>query len=334
MNAAPPGWNPDPTGRHEYRYWDGTAWTDDVADGGVAATDPVGDAAPGGDEPTAPFDATAAQSTPPSEPTAPFEPTPPSEPTAPFEPTAPYDPTQRPGGYGTPPGQAPGGYGAAPGQGYSGFGGPPGPPGAPDAYGGAPPPPSAPGRSGPPVGLLVGLGALALIVVVVLALVLTRDDGDDTATDDVTTTTAATATDDTEPATTTTATPETTVAGPAEADVFSLGVGDCLVEETPDGEVQSLPVVPCDQPHASEIYYLHIIEADGLPAAAEMESIARDECLPQFETFVGVPYEESALLVTWLEPTQASWDTGDRELLCIAVDPEGDATGSFAGTAR
>lgn len=33
-------WRPDPTGRHELRYWDGNAWTDDVADDGVAATDP------------------------------------------------------------------------------------------------------------------------------------------------------------------------------------------------------------------------------------------------------------------------------------------------------
>ncbi|HEX6425750.1 MAG TPA: septum formation family protein [Acidimicrobiales bacterium] len=322
MNSAPPGWNPDPTGRHEYRYWDGTAWTDDVSDGGVAATDPLGGAAPGGGEPTAPFDSISS-----GEPPAPSEPTAPYDPTAPYEPTAPYG-GQHPGGY-MAPGQGAGGYGGAADQGYSGLGGPPG---APDAYGGAPPPPSRPGRSGPPVGLLVGLGVLALIVVVVLVVVLTRDDGDDTATDDTTTTTATT--DDTEPETTNTAAPETTVAGPEDADVFSLGVGDCLVEETPDGEVQSLPVVPCDQPHASEIYYVHIIDADGLPGADEMESIARDECLPQFETFVGVPYEQSALLVTWLEPTEASWDAGDRELLCIAVDPEGDATGSFAGTAR
>ena len=38
------GWQPDPHGRHEYRYWDGTAWTDQVSDGGVVSTDPPGDA--------------------------------------------------------------------------------------------------------------------------------------------------------------------------------------------------------------------------------------------------------------------------------------------------
>jgi len=50
MNAPDPGWLPDPAGRHQYRYWDGARWTDDVADGGVAATDPL---PPGGD-PTVP----------------------------------------------------------------------------------------------------------------------------------------------------------------------------------------------------------------------------------------------------------------------------------------
>jgi hypothetical protein len=41
MNAPVPGWNPDPTGRHEYRYWDGAVWTDDVSDQGVTSVDPM-----------------------------------------------------------------------------------------------------------------------------------------------------------------------------------------------------------------------------------------------------------------------------------------------------
>lgn len=58
MNAPAPGWNADPTGRHEYRYWDGSAWTGDVSDSGVTSVDPLdGAGAPGGD-PTAVVDAT------------------------------------------------------------------------------------------------------------------------------------------------------------------------------------------------------------------------------------------------------------------------------------
>ncbi len=41
MSEHPAGWYPDPRGRHEYRYWDGTVWTDHVADQGQASTDPV-----------------------------------------------------------------------------------------------------------------------------------------------------------------------------------------------------------------------------------------------------------------------------------------------------
>ena len=34
-------WEPDPTGRHQYRWWDGEKWTNQVADDGVATSDPV-----------------------------------------------------------------------------------------------------------------------------------------------------------------------------------------------------------------------------------------------------------------------------------------------------
>lgn len=39
MTEHPPGWHPDPRGRHEHRYWDGSQWTDHVADAGVTSTD-------------------------------------------------------------------------------------------------------------------------------------------------------------------------------------------------------------------------------------------------------------------------------------------------------
>lgn len=36
-----PAWLPDPTGRHQYRWWDGERWTHHGADDGVATSDPV-----------------------------------------------------------------------------------------------------------------------------------------------------------------------------------------------------------------------------------------------------------------------------------------------------
>jgi serine/threonine protein kinase len=35
------GWFPDPTERHDHRYWDGAAWTEHVADQGFASVDPL-----------------------------------------------------------------------------------------------------------------------------------------------------------------------------------------------------------------------------------------------------------------------------------------------------
>lgn len=40
-SSTPAGWHPDPSGRHQSRYWSGTKWTQHVADNGVSSTDPV-----------------------------------------------------------------------------------------------------------------------------------------------------------------------------------------------------------------------------------------------------------------------------------------------------
>jgi len=38
--STPPDWYPDPSGRHEHRYWDGARWTEHVASHGRQGTDP------------------------------------------------------------------------------------------------------------------------------------------------------------------------------------------------------------------------------------------------------------------------------------------------------
>lgn len=37
--SRPAAWAPDPTGRHQWRWWSGVDWTDHVADDGVAGVD-------------------------------------------------------------------------------------------------------------------------------------------------------------------------------------------------------------------------------------------------------------------------------------------------------
>lgn len=46
-SAAPPGWYPDPGRAHQYRYFDGGAWTDHVSDNGIAGQASLGAIPPG-----------------------------------------------------------------------------------------------------------------------------------------------------------------------------------------------------------------------------------------------------------------------------------------------
>ncbi len=39
--TVPSGWKADPTGRHQFRYWDGSQWTENVADDGEQTLDSV-----------------------------------------------------------------------------------------------------------------------------------------------------------------------------------------------------------------------------------------------------------------------------------------------------
>lgn len=45
---VPAQWAPDPSGRHEQRWWDGKGWSEHVADGAVRGMDPLSSAAPPG----------------------------------------------------------------------------------------------------------------------------------------------------------------------------------------------------------------------------------------------------------------------------------------------
>jgi hypothetical protein len=40
-DSRDPAWQPDPTDRHEQRYWDGVRWTEHVSDAGTTDVDPL-----------------------------------------------------------------------------------------------------------------------------------------------------------------------------------------------------------------------------------------------------------------------------------------------------
>ena len=95
MTDSTPGWQPDPTGKHDHRYWDGSQWTDNVSDAGVAGTDPYEAAtAPGAtdatvaDTPVVPAEGAAPPPVPDTTATWPAAPAAPAPP-PPYNPAAP-----------------------------------------------------------------------------------------------------------------------------------------------------------------------------------------------------------------------------------------------------
>lgn len=121
----------------------------------------------------------------------------------------------------------------------------------------------------------------------------------------------------------------------AGADVFALKVGDCTMGFTAETEVSELDIVPCDQPHVDE-YYASVSVPDGdYPGDEAINAQAETDCTAEFETFVGVAYADSELYVSFLTPTQESWETqNDREILCSVYEEGVETTGSLAGAAR
>lgn len=121
--------------------------------------------------------------------------------------------------------------------------------------------------------------------------------------------------------------------GNEHADVFEVTVGDCLATLS-SGAVSRVPIVPCSEVHEAEAYASHLMGDGDFPGDEAVFAAADEACLAEFDDFIGLPYEESLIELTYYHPTAASWADGDREILCLATDPAGPTTGSLVGAQR
>ena len=120
--------------------------------------------------------------------------------------------------------------------------------------------------------------------------------------------------------------------------VLSLEVGQCTTEPvTGEESVSSLPTVDCAEPHTGEIYALPQVPDGDFPGEAALQETAGQLCSGQdFQTYVGKPYQESSIYLTYLVPSSDTWDDGDREIVCILTADEAgsESTGSLRGANR
>ena len=115
---------------------------------------------------------------------------------------------------------------------------------------------------------------------------------------------------------------------------FSLRIGDCYDDPAPDVTViESVEGIPCTLPHDNEIYAITQISGSVFPGSEEVISLARDFCLGQFEDFVGIEYASSVLDITYVFPTEESWNRiNDREIACSVFHMDDEQlSGSMKG---
>ena len=124
------------------------------------------------------------------------------------------------------------------------------------------------------------------------------------------------------------------IIGEGAVGAFEMRVGDCFDDGSTftSNEVDSVPGVPCSQPHDNEVYAVFDVTAASFPGEAIAE-MAHEGCLERFETFVGKDYESSSLDIATLYPSQESWQRqNDREVICAVYDMEAEKlTGSVKG---
>jgi hypothetical protein len=93
--------------------------------------------------------------------------------------------------------------------------------------------------------------------------------------------------------------------------------------------------VPCEEPHDGEVFATIDSAETEFPGDVALQDEANEACTVEFETYVGMEYAASELFFQTLIPTEQTWaDQNDREIVCIAVEEDGQLTGSVQGVAR
>jgi Septum formation len=119
------------------------------------------------------------------------------------------------------------------------------------------------------------------------------------------------------------------------ASVFDLTVGDCFDDPSESGEISSVSAIDCAQPHDNEVFALYDYDGSGdYPGEGTLTTAADDGCIDRFDAYVGTPYLDSEVFSTHLIPTEESWGTGDREIVCVLYIPNEKIEGSLEGSGR
>lgn len=105
-------------------------------------------------------------------------------------------------------------------------------------------------------------------------------------------------------------------------EALAFSIGDCV--NLPDGEeISDYESVDCDEAHDAEVFALpqHPDGGDApFPGVDALNAFVEERCRDEFEPYVGIDYDSSAIFFTALSPGEEAWDAADdREVVCLLV---------------
>lgn len=121
-----------------------------------------------------------------------------------------------------------------------------------------------------------------------------------------------------------------------ERDIRDLGPGACINDTQVEwGDFLYLvPTLDCSYAHDSEIISVGDLPFSSFPDEYEAWEFLDDKCFVSFESYVGLPYQDSDLEFSSFTPTQKEWAQGDRGFHCVVFSPDGPLTGTVKDLGR
>lgn len=125
------------------------------------------------------------------------------------------------------------------------------------------------------------------------------------------------------------------ITGGGTLQVNDLRVGDCFNTNASEN-IDDVDAVPCGEPHSYELFHVFTMSDSGsYPTETQFDSETDGACRPAFAEYVGSAYDDSALYVSTLTPSEDGWNGGDHTVQCILhEEDESKVTGSQRGANR
>lgn len=112
---------------------------------------------------------------------------------------------------------------------------------------------------------------------------------------------------------------------PVKVPTSDLLVGDCFSSNADQAtDISQVTLTDCALPHNVEVFWVGATLDGDYPGPEAIKKTAGVACTgPNFEDFIGVPFDKSIMGVGYTYPTETSWASkSNRHVTCLVYDTD------------